>query len=278
MYNNIVILLTIKGMSDLLLNFSCVYIFLPLSGDPVAAIGLMSPVHRSSSNMDTTALGLMEDEEGVNRERGEDTDTSGDIERSSSMPPPQFPPDDQRRSRVQAGVCIQRQQNIRRHSHDPSHDSYPTRRNAIRGGRAGHRAMSMDEGAHHRTTAVGTSGSGPAGGERGRAFSASVAEGATSSGGASAVTGGGGVGQLTIKEEDPVIEKVRMKLFEDDHVALAEVVDRMPAGVHDAILHNTINPQCIETLTSRIAELKRGRLATGDADSGPGTLHWFEGQ
>ena len=246
--------------------------FLSCSGDPVTAIGLMSPVHRSSSNMDTTALGLMEEGEGASRERGEDTDASGDIERSSSMPPPQFPLDDQRRSRVQAGVCIQRQQNIRRHSHDPSHDSYPTRRNAIRGGRAGHRAMSMDEGAHHRTTTASASGSGPVGGERGGA-SASVPEGATSSGGASA-----GVGQLTIKEEDPVIEKVRMKLFEDDHIALAEVVDRMPAGVHDAILHDIIDPQCIETLTSRIAELKRGRLATGDADSGPGTLHWFEGQ
>lgn len=247
-------------------------------GDP--AIGLMSPVHRSSSNMDTTALGLMEDGEGAggSRERGqEDTDSAlGDIERSSSMPPPQFSPDDQRRSRMQAGVCIQRQQNIRRHSHDPSHDSYPTRRNAIRGGRAGHRAMSMDEGAHHRTTTAaggsGASGSGPAvGGERGGA-SAAVPEEATASG------GGGGVGQLTIKEEDPVIEKVRVKLFENEHIDLAEVVDRMPAGLHDAILHDTLDPQCIETLTSRIAELKRGRLATGDADSGPGTLHWFEGQ
>lgn len=229
--------------------------------------------------MDTTALGLMEDGgEGASRERGEDTDTSGDIERSSSMPPPQFPPDDQRRSRVQAGVCIQRQQNIRRHSHDPAHDTYPTRRNAIRGGRAGHRAMSMDEGARHRATPAGASGSGPVGGERGGA-SAAVPEEAT----ASVVegTGGGGgvgVGQLTIKEEDPVIERVRTKLFEDEHIALAEVVDRMPAGVHDAILHGTLEPQCIETLTSRIAELKRGRLATGDADSGPGTLHWFEGQ
>ena len=220
--------------------------------------------------MDTTALGLMEDGEGASREKGEDTDVSGDIERSSSMPPPQFSPDDQRRSRVQAGVCIQRQQNIRRHSHDPAHDTYPTRRNAIRGGRAGHRAMSMDEGAHHRTTAAAASGSGRVGGERGGA-SAAVTEEA--SGG-----GGGGVGQLTIKEEDPVIEKVRMKLFEDEHVALAEVVDRMPTGLHDAILHDTLDPQCIETLTSRIAELKRGRLATGDADSGPGTLHWFEGQ
>ena len=219
--------------------------------------------------MDTTALGLMEDGEGASREKREDTDTSGDIERSSSMPPPQFSPDDQRRSRVQAGVCIQRQQNIRRHSHDPAHDTYPTRRNAIRGGRAGHRAMSMDEGAHHRTTAAAASGSGRVGGERGGA-SAAVTEEATG--------GGGGVGQLTIKEEDPVIEKVRMKLFEDEHVALAEVVDRMPAGLHDAILHDTLDPQCIETLTSRIAELKRGRLATGDADSGPGTLHWFEGQ
>lgn len=222
--------------------------------------------------MDTTALGLMEDGEGASREKGEDTDVSGDIERSSSMPPPQFSPDDQRRSRVQAGVCIQRQQNIRRHSHDPAHDTYPTRRNAIRGGRAGHRAMSMDEGAHHRTTAAAASGSGRVGGERGGA-SAAVTEEASGGGG-----GGGGVGQLTIKEEDPVIEKVRMKLFEDEHVALAEVVDRMPTGLHDAILHDTLDPQCIETLTSRIAELKRGRLATGDADSGPGTLHWFEGQ
>lgn len=221
--------------------------------------------------MDTTALGLMEDGEGASREKGEDTDVSGDIERSSSMPPPQFSPDDQRRSRVQAGVCIQRQQNIRRHSHDPAHDTYPTRRNAIRGGRAGHRAMSMDEGAHHRTTAAAASGSGRVGGERGGA-SAAVTEEASGGG------GGGGVGQLTIKEEDPVIEKVRMKLFEDEHVALAEVVDRMPTGLHDAILHDTLDPQCIETLTSRIAELKRGRLATGDADSGPGTLHWFEGQ
>ena len=114
--------------------------------------------------MDTTALGLMEGGEGVSQERGEDADAVGDIERSSSMPPPPFPPDDQRRNRAQAGVCIQRQQNIRRHSHDPAHDSYPTRRNAIRGGRAGHRAMSMDEGAHHRTTPA--SGSGNVGGER----------------------------------------------------------------------------------------------------------------
>ena len=218
--------------------------------------------------MDTTALGLMEDGEGAGRERGEDTDTSGDMERSSSMPPPPFPLDDQRRSRVQAGVCIQRQQNIRRHSHDPSHDCYPTRRNAIRGGRAGHRAMSMDEATHHRTAAA--SASAAVGGERGGDLA--VAEGTGSS------QPNTGVGQLTIKEEDPVIEKVKMKLFEDDHVVLAEVVDRMPPGLHDAILHDILEQQCKETLTNRVAELKRGRLATGDADSAPGTIHWFEGQ
>lgn len=244
-----------------------------IQSDDHSAIGLMSPVHRSSSNMDTTALGLMEGGEGVSQEMGEDTDTVGDMERSSSMPPPPFPPDDQRRNRAQAGVCIQRQQNIRRHSHDPAHDSYPTRRNAIRGGRAGHRAMSMDEGTHHRTTV--TSGSGNVGGERGGA-SATAAEGGVSSG-ASNQPSAGGMGQLTITEEDPVIEKVKTKLVEDDHVALAEVVDRMPAGLHDAILQETLEPQCMETLLIRVAELKRGRLATGDADSAPGTIHWFEG-
>ena len=232
--------------------------------------------------MDTTALGLMEDEEGAKslneeRERREGTNASGDGERSSSMPPPIFP-DDQRRSRMQAGVCIQRQQNIRRHSHDPTaHDSYPTRRNAIRGGRAGHRAMSLDEASHHRTPALSGSS-----GEGGAVGGATAAEGTGASSGGATGTGGGasnaGLGQEPIKEEDPIIEKVRLKLCEDDHLTLAEVADRMPAGLHDAILHDTLEEQCIATLTSRVDELRRGRLATGDADSAPGTIHWFEGQ
>ena len=85
------------------------------------------------------------------------------------------------------------------------------------------------------------------------------------------------MGQLTITEEDPVIEKVKTKLIENDNVTLAEVVDRMPAGLHDTILQEALELQCMETLTSRVAELRRGRLATGDADSAPGTIHWFEG-
>lgn len=258
-----------------------------LLGEPIA-IGLMSPVHRSSSNMDTTALGLIEDGEGAKsldqeRERREDTDTSGDVERSSSMPPPPGGQDDQRRSRVQAGVCIQRQQNIRRHTHDPAlHDSYPTRRNAIRGGRGAHKAMSLDEGTRPRSASV-------SGGEVGRveeigataaegpsSFSSySAAGGATASGGASSTAV---LSQQPIKEEDPVIEKVKIKLCEDDHLALAEVADRMPSGLHEAILHNTLEEQCISTLTARVNELRRGRLATGDADSAPGTIHWFEGE
>ena len=235
-------------------------------------------MHRSSSNMDTTALGLIEDNEGaksLDREI-EGTDTSGDVEeRSSSMPPPQTP-EDQRRSRVQAGMCLQRQQNIRRHSHDPSSDVYPTRRNAIRGGRAGHRAMSLDEASHHRAGAH----RGEDGTTTGEASAFGGAEGGASGG----TTGGvststtAGVGQQIIKEEDPVIEKVKMKLYEDDHFDLAEVVDRMPPGLHEAILHEVLEEQCISTLTSRVSELKRGRLATGDADSAPGTIHWFEGK
>ena len=221
--------------------------------------------------MDTTALGLIEDGEGAKsvdqgREGREDTDP--DVERSSSLPPPSAP-EDQRRSRMQAGLCIQRQQNIRRHSHDPSHDSYPTRRNAIRGGRTGHRAMSVDEATHHRTTASSGSTSGREGG------GASAAEPGTT-GGIDAPSAG--LGQQSIKEEDPVIERVKTKLCEDDHLALSEVADRMPAGLHDAILHNTLEEQCIHNLTARVSELRRGRLATGDADSAPGTIHWFEGQ
>lgn len=246
---------------------NCSLLFLGLLGEPVA-IGLMSPVHRSSSNMDTTALGLIEDGEGVNQGRDKREDTDTDMERSSSLPPP-LAPDDQRRSRVQAGLCIQRQQNIRRHSHDPSHDTYPTRRNAIRGGRGGHRAMSVDEATHHRTTAPSGSASGGEGG------GASAAEpGVTGSSDAPSA----GLGQQSIKEEDPIIERVKTKLCEDDHLALSEVVDRMPAGLHDAILHNTLEEQCIVNLTARVSELRRGRLATGDADSAPGTIHWFEGQ
>ena len=224
--------------------------------------------------MDTTALGLIEDNEGaksLDRER-EEGEGSGDIEeRSSSMPPPQTP-EDQRRSRVQAGVCIQRQQNIRRHSHDPASDVYPTRRNAIRGGRAGHRAMSLDEASHHRTAARSREDE-----AAGEATTSDVAEGGASGVSGATASTTAGVGQQIIKEEDPIVEKVKMKLYEDDHFILAEVVDRMPAGLHDAILHDELEEQCVATLTNRVGELRRGRLATGDADSAPGTIHWFEG-
>ncbi len=51
----------------------------------------------------------------------------------------------------------------------------------------------------------------------------------------------------------------------------------MPPLLLIAILDGSLPDSFYENLTSRVGELKRGHLATSDADSSHGAIHWFEG-
>lgn len=223
----------------------------------------MSPVHRSSSNIDTTALAMFT-EEGEGQKTGSSTyiqelDTDSEIlPRSTSMPPSMFSEEELPlpRDRNRSGVCIQRNQGARvilRQQSDISQNSFAhhARRNAFRNARRGQRlqAMSVDEGRRH-------SSPNPA---------------ITSS------AGGASPPFASTLEEDPVLERVKIKLYEDEYYSLAEVVDRMPPTLLEAILNDDVPITCFENLCSRVEELKKGHLASGDADSTPGAIHWFEG-
>ena len=242
--------------------------FFPLISLPLGDMAtiLMSPVHRSSSNIDTTALALFTEEGG--EKAGSSThiqdlehDNDEAIPRSTSMPPSMFNEEElPHRDRTRSGICIQRNQGARvvlRQQSDLSQNTYAhARRNAFRATRGGRMLQSSTVEEHRRHSSPAT------------AFMMSLS------------SGGGASPPLAspINEEDPIFDRVKLKLYEEEYFSLADVVERMPPALHDAILNDDLPLSCYGNLCSRVDELKHGHLASGDADSTPGSVHWFEGR
>ena len=254
---------------------------------------LMSPVHRSNSNLQGggsstdnylsvlasfSADGHLDADE----EKGS-TASGGGIQRSISMPPSMFETNEDgttQRDRVRAGICIQRNRGSSASSRGRQNSSQSdnqleestasggggggapgasvesslelsggprTRRNAVRD-RRGRRAYSTDESVRHRPPS-------PVVNYR---------------------LGDPSTGTIT-EEEDPLLEKVRTKLFEDNRFSLMDVVEKMPHMLHEAIGRDEVTASCFETLLSRVEQLRQGHLASGEEDSTPGAIHWFEG-
>lgn len=74
-----------------------------------------------------------------------------------------------------------------------------------------------------------------------------------------------------------VLDAVKSKLLEEGHLALVEVADKLPKELQEAILVDSLPASCYESLSQRVSELRRGHLASGEEDASPGAIHWFEG-
>lgn len=83
----------------------------------VEAAMLMSPVHRSSSNVDTSGTIMALPSDHTHHSEGEDDLEDPGIPRSYSMPPVMFDAENLRpsRDRERSGICIQRNQASRNH-------------------------------------------------------------------------------------------------------------------------------------------------------------------
>ena len=79
-------------------------------------------------------------------------------------------------------------------------------------------------------------------------------------------------------EPNPLVESAKHKLFEQGHLSLLDVVDKMPAKLLESIVTDNASMACLEALGHRLPELKAGHLAHGDTDESRGAIHWFEGE
>lgn len=197
----------------------------------------MSPVHRSTSNIDTSYTTVLALLDGSREEITKDERHSI----SEGTTPP-------RRDRTAAGICIQRNRSI---AQDEVEESFHhQRRHAVRQQSRGSRRHSSP------------------------ATASSVLPSATPT--------------LSPLPASPLIappqqcehsnyDNVKAQLYEDEQFGLIDVVDKMPPGLHEAILLRNMPASCYQSLASRVEELRRGHLATGDGDSTAGAIHWFEG-
>lgn len=70
---------------------------------------------------------------------------------------------------------------------------------------------------------------------------------------------------------------MQAKLSADGYYFLVGVVNLFPKGLQEAILNDLVPPSWYVTMRERVGELKRGHLSTGEDDSSPGAIHWYEG-
>ena len=84
-------------------------------------------------------------------------------------------------------------------------------------------------------------------------------------------------GEEREKEGGAVLDAVKSKLLEEGHLALVEVADKLPKELQEAILVDSLPISCYENLSQRVSELRRGHLASGEEDGSAGAIHWFEG-
>lgn len=78
-------------------------------------------------------------------------------------------------------------------------------------------------------------------------------------------------------EGGAMLGAVKSKLLEEGHLALVEVADKLPKELQEAILVDSLPTSCYENLSQRVSELRRGHLASGEEDGSAGAIHWFEG-
>ena len=253
-----------------------------------ASAVLMSPVHRSNSNVQNS--GNVEDYINVlaslsqdGREEGRREGAVGLLQRSTSMPPSVFDNERGYPRRDRVRVCIRQNRGGssyrshhegRRFSPSRSMDavsgegeekegdslehSYPQhrpRRNVVRERRGERRTFSSDEAVRFRQPASPH-----------LRTSAAAAAILVPMGEDEEETRGGGVA-----------DAVKSKLVEEGHLALVEVADKMPGELQEAILVDSLPPSCYNNLSHRVAELRRGHLASGEEDATTGAIHWFEG-
>ena len=243
-----------------------------------------------------------------------DSESDGGLQRSTSLPPSMLTGHHQRRERQRVCVRPSRGSGggawVQRHHHSRSrmpggHDtivSLETREEGGEGeeeeeeeeGRGGggggggenegsgmrqERASTLDQIAtrHHRRQAFRDRG-----GRRVHSIEdPTLLHVPQSSGGASNISGeDGGTSTATAviafdEDSESTSEKAQRKLLELGHIGLMRLVSKMPLEVQQQIVSDTLPPSFYEMLASRSTELSRGHLATGNADSSKGAVHWF---
>ena len=85
-------------------------------------------------------------------------------------------------------------------------------------------------------------------------------------------------GEVAEEEPNLLVESVKHKLLEQGQLSLLDVVEKMPATLHESIVTDSVSRSCLDTITGRVPELQSGHLALSDADSSRGAIHWFEGE
>ena len=233
----------------------------------------MSPVHRSSSNVDTsytTVVAMLD----AAASQEEVTKKEGRRERHSISVTPSMLSEDASlpyRDRSQAGICIQRGRGATRQDSDliDDDDSFDYslrhhRRYAMRSGPGGILRR-------HSSPATARTIVRPASSPVLSPLPSSPVPPPPPPLPVSQAT------PSSLSDRSTLIENVKTKLYEDERYSLLDVVERMPNQLLEGILVDCIPDSCFESISSRVEELKRGHLANGDTDSKPGAIHWFEG-
>ena len=240
---------------------------------------LMSPVHRSNSNIQGSS-GNIENYISIlasfSQPDGEEENTnsgSPGLQRSCSMPPSMF---EQGPRRDRMRVCIRQNRGSRHDRHfTSSYSEDPiTRGEEDEGEEEGLSVLERTYPIHRRRHGIR---------RRGYSMEASnrpVRPPSPLLGMASALSPTETDDEDREEENEgkrAFVESVKHKLLGDGHLTLLNVADKMPPGLHGAILEDSLPSACYGNLAARIGELERGHLASGDADSSPGAVHWFEG-
>ncbi len=83
---------------------------------------------------------------------------------------------------------------------------------------------------------------------------------------------------LSEESSELVLEDlVQAKLSQEGYYFLVGVENLMSKGLQEAILSDSLPPSWYMQMRDRVGELKRGHLASGEDDSSPGAIHWYEG-
>ena len=257
--------------------------FLSAGQLPSHTTALMSPVHRSSSNVQSSSnLDSYLILQGMQppSARGEAEGNAGptNLQRSSSMPPSMFESERGYSRRARMRVCV-RQQRGARHE-------------ALRVGSLSVEHISLEEERpdfEEEDVLVSIEQTYPTGAlQRRNAYRRAYSAAETTSpfyslrppsppAFLSTIPSPLPPCQLKDEEENPIITSVKQQLLASGHLDLMDVVEKMPPGLHEAILSDSLPASCYESMSMRVGELQRGHLASEDADSSSGAVHWFEG-
>lgn len=83
---------------------------------------------------------------------------------------------------------------------------------------------------------------------------------------------------LSEESSELVLEdQVEAKLSQDGYFFLMGVAHLMSKGLQEAILNDSLPSTWYVMMRERVGELKRGHLCSGEDDSSPGAIHWYEG-